>query len=195
MRGQQYALAALYPVKDPVPILQEAEWAPRPVWMGGKSCPHRDLIPVHSAHSQLLYRLSYLAHKCVCIFMKIKEQDIFCGHNILTEGVFLAQLSSHLGISFWRSVWVMINCSFMSNTWLLKPPSTKSVGAEPQWPYINIWFTAFSISNTDCLFSGHNSNRRETHCPENDGSICNIWCWLVCWVGWLILWAMCRICW
>jgi len=33
------------PVKDPVPILQEAGWAPGPVWTGGKSCPHRDSIP------------------------------------------------------------------------------------------------------------------------------------------------------
>ena len=30
------------PVKDPVPIVQETEWAPGPVWTGGKSRPHRD---------------------------------------------------------------------------------------------------------------------------------------------------------
>ena len=30
------------PGKDPVPILQEAEWAPGQVWTGGKSRPHRD---------------------------------------------------------------------------------------------------------------------------------------------------------
>ena len=30
------------PGKDPVPILQEAGWAPRQVWTGGKSRPHRD---------------------------------------------------------------------------------------------------------------------------------------------------------
>ena len=29
---------------DPVPILQEAEWTPGPVWTGGKSRPHRDSI-------------------------------------------------------------------------------------------------------------------------------------------------------
>ena len=32
------------PGKDPVPILQEAVWAPGPVWTGGKSRPHRDSI-------------------------------------------------------------------------------------------------------------------------------------------------------
>jgi len=31
--------------KDPVPIVQEAGWAPGLVWTGGKSCPHRDSIP------------------------------------------------------------------------------------------------------------------------------------------------------
>ena len=35
------------PGKDPVPILQEAGWAPGPVWTGGKSRPHRDPIPDH----------------------------------------------------------------------------------------------------------------------------------------------------
>jgi len=32
------------PRKHPVPILQEAEWAPGLVWMGGKSRPHQDSI-------------------------------------------------------------------------------------------------------------------------------------------------------
>jgi len=31
------------PGKDPVHILQEAGWAPGPVWTGGKSRLHRDL--------------------------------------------------------------------------------------------------------------------------------------------------------
>ena len=59
--GQQHAPAALYPRKDPVPILQEAVWAPGPVWTGGKSRPHRDSIPDRPARSQSLYRLSYRA--------------------------------------------------------------------------------------------------------------------------------------
>jgi len=42
------------PGKDPVPILQEAEWAPGPVWTGGKSRPHRDSIPDGPARSQSL---------------------------------------------------------------------------------------------------------------------------------------------
>ena len=50
------------PGKDPVPILQEAGWAPGPVWMGRKSRPHRDLIPDRPPRSQSLYWLSYPAH-------------------------------------------------------------------------------------------------------------------------------------
>jgi len=52
----------LTPGKDPVPILQEAEWAPGPVWTGGKSRPHRDSIADRPARSKSLYRLSYPAH-------------------------------------------------------------------------------------------------------------------------------------
>ena len=36
----------LYPrERDPVPTVQEAGWASRPVWLGAKICPHRDSIP------------------------------------------------------------------------------------------------------------------------------------------------------
>ena len=41
------------PGKDPVPILQEAGWAPGPVWTGGKSRPHRDSIPDRPARSSV----------------------------------------------------------------------------------------------------------------------------------------------
>ena len=43
------------PRKDPVPIVQEAGWAPGPVWTGGKSRSHRDSIPDRPARSQSLY--------------------------------------------------------------------------------------------------------------------------------------------
>ena len=47
------------PGKHTVPIVQEAGWAPGPVWTAGKSCPQRDSIPDRPALSQSLYRLSY----------------------------------------------------------------------------------------------------------------------------------------
>ena len=55
------------PGKDPVPILQEAGWAPGPVWRGGKSRRHRDSIPDRPARSQSLYTLSYPAHISIYI--------------------------------------------------------------------------------------------------------------------------------
>jgi len=39
------------PGKDPVPILLDAEWTPGPVWTGGGSRRHRDLIPDRLARS------------------------------------------------------------------------------------------------------------------------------------------------
>ena len=40
------------PGKDLVPIVQEAGWAPGPVWMGRKARPHRDSILEFPARSQ-----------------------------------------------------------------------------------------------------------------------------------------------
>ena len=48
------------PGKDPLPILQEAGWAPGPVWTGGKSRPgirFRTVQPVVSRNSSLQLRL------------------------------------------------------------------------------------------------------------------------------------------
>ena len=37
VRGQRHAQAAFHPRKDPVPIVQEAGWAPGPVWTGAEN--------------------------------------------------------------------------------------------------------------------------------------------------------------
>ena len=50
------------PRKEPVLILQETGRASGPVWTGGKSRPHRDLITDRPTRSQLLYQLSYPVH-------------------------------------------------------------------------------------------------------------------------------------
>ena len=58
--GQHHAPAALPPGKDPVPIVQEAGWAPGPVWTGaGNLVPTGIRSPDRSASSESLYRLSY----------------------------------------------------------------------------------------------------------------------------------------
>jgi len=71
------------PGKDPVPNLQEAGWAPGPVWMGVKSRSHRDLIPDRPARSQSLYRLSYPAHNS-----KEYDKEIYSTDGKLYENVF-----------------------------------------------------------------------------------------------------------
>jgi len=72
------------PRKDPIPIVQEAGWAPGPVWLGGKSRPHSDSIPEPPARSQSLYWLSYPAlhtytlYLCVPCDCHNKQQSFPC---------------------------------------------------------------------------------------------------------------------
>ena len=48
------------PGKNPVPIVQEAGWAPGPVWMGAENLTSTGIQSLdHPAHSESLYRLSY----------------------------------------------------------------------------------------------------------------------------------------
>ena len=61
MRGQRHAPAALYPrKKNPVPIVQEVEWAPGSVWTGAENlAPTEIRSPDRPACSQSLYQLRY----------------------------------------------------------------------------------------------------------------------------------------
>jgi len=46
--------------KEPVPVVQEAGWSPKTVWMGAKNLAHNWIrSPVHRVHRELLYRLLY----------------------------------------------------------------------------------------------------------------------------------------
>ena len=52
------------PGKDPVPIVQEAGWAPGPVWTGAENLAHTGIwSPNRPARSRSLYRLRYQAHR------------------------------------------------------------------------------------------------------------------------------------
>jgi len=51
------------PGKDPVPVVQEAGWAPGPVWTGAENLvPVGIRSPDRPVRNQSLYRLSYPAH-------------------------------------------------------------------------------------------------------------------------------------
>jgi hypothetical protein len=52
--------------KDPVPVVQEAGWAPGPVWTGAEIlAPTGIRSSNRPARSQSLYLLSYPAHVCM----------------------------------------------------------------------------------------------------------------------------------
>jgi hypothetical protein len=54
------------PRKDPVPIVQEARWAPGPVWTDAENlAPTGIRSPDRPDRSQSLYRLHYLAHQLI----------------------------------------------------------------------------------------------------------------------------------
>jgi hypothetical protein len=56
--GQRQAPAALPPGNDPVPIVQEAGWAPGPAWKGAENlAPTGIRSPDRPARSESLYRL------------------------------------------------------------------------------------------------------------------------------------------
>ena len=57
---QRHAPAALTPWKDPVPIVQEAGWAPGPVWTSAENlAPTGILSQDRPARSESLYRRSH----------------------------------------------------------------------------------------------------------------------------------------
>ena len=68
------------PGKDPVLIVQEAGWAPGPVWTGAENLtPTGIRSSDRPARSQSLYRLSYPSHNALCMFEKY--QSNFWKHN------------------------------------------------------------------------------------------------------------------
>jgi hypothetical protein len=52
--GQHHALAAFTPGKEPVPIVEEAGWAPEPVWIGAENLalPGFDPLTLQSVASR-----------------------------------------------------------------------------------------------------------------------------------------------
>jgi len=91
----------LTPGKGLVPILQEAGWAPGPVWTGGKSRPHRDSIPDRPARSSVAIPTELHGSLCTYIYIYIYTHThthrvaqnwinapcvIFCNDCILFNG-------------------------------------------------------------------------------------------------------------
>ena len=67
------------PRKVPIPFVQEAGWAPGPVWTGAENLtPTGIRSPDRSVRSQSLYRLRYPAHRYVMdIYIYIHIYRVF----------------------------------------------------------------------------------------------------------------------
>jgi hypothetical protein len=68
------------PGNDPLPIVQEAGWAPGSVWTGRKSRPTGIRSPDRPARSQSLYRLSYPAHSPWVLSVSKFVTDVLCSY-------------------------------------------------------------------------------------------------------------------
>jgi hypothetical protein len=83
--SQLYAPAAFTAGKDPVPIVQDAGWAPGPVWIGAENLvPTGIRFPDRPARRQSLCRLRYLAHGILVLFIyitKLTSKEIFSPSN------------------------------------------------------------------------------------------------------------------
>jgi hypothetical protein len=72
------------PGKDPVPIVQEAGWAPGPVWTGAENLPPTGIrSPDRPTRSQSLYRLSYPAHVVCTCSTQGKMRTKYSSENLL----------------------------------------------------------------------------------------------------------------
>ena len=70
---------SLPPGKDTVPIVQEAEWSPGPVWTGTENlAPAGIRSPDRPACSQSLYQLQYPAHTFLSTIIYISAVRVFC---------------------------------------------------------------------------------------------------------------------
>ena len=78
------------PGKDPVPIVQEAKWAPGPAWTSAENLvPIGIRSPDRPAHNQSLYRLSYPAHTLHMAYRKIHTYNyVFTYHIMAYSSVF-----------------------------------------------------------------------------------------------------------
>jgi hypothetical protein len=64
--GQRHVPAAFTPGEEPVPIAQEAGWAPPPVWIGAEYLASTGIrSPDLPARSESLYRLSHSGHTII----------------------------------------------------------------------------------------------------------------------------------
>ena len=73
------------PGKDPVPIVQEAGWAPGPVWTGAENLAPTGIRSAYRpARSESLYRLSYRGPPGLHMLSYILFSTMFLGSSVST---------------------------------------------------------------------------------------------------------------
>jgi len=108
------------PGKDPVPVVQEAEWAPGPVWTVAENLASTGFLsPDRPARSQSLYRLSYPAHRVghyafdivysrseTLVPFKQFWRNVFNNKNTFTPVLKIyVQHCSEFYPDIWQSIW------------------------------------------------------------------------------------------
>ena len=76
--GQHHAPVALPPGKDPVTIVQEAGWAPGPVWTGAENLTTGIRSLDRPTRSESLYRLSYRGPYVIIEYKLLKYRIETC---------------------------------------------------------------------------------------------------------------------
>ena len=83
------------PGKGTIPILQEAEWAPGPVWTGGNSRAQRDSIPDRPARSRYIYIYIYIyiererERESICVWLNaLYTLSRLINDNTKQQGIF-----------------------------------------------------------------------------------------------------------
>jgi hypothetical protein len=113
--------------KDPVPIVQEAGWAPGPVWTGAENLAHTGIrSPDRPARTQSLYRLSYRDPPYLKIFRKVTESDYQLGHVGLS-------VITHKVRTVLHAVAVSVCVMKAYNTHRGMAPPTLKLGASCSW--------------------------------------------------------------
>jgi hypothetical protein len=112
------------PGKEPVPIVQEAGWAPRPVWTSAENLtPTGIQFPDRPARSQSLYRLHYLAHPCF-IHISVHLLVLVWGEESLHCYKFFNSIHSDMHKKQFRThcySFIANKCSQVNLTLCLKP--------------------------------------------------------------------------
>jgi len=79
--GQRHALAAFTPGKDPAPIVQEAGWAPEPVWIRAENLApteirSRTFQPVASRYTDGAIVARITTHRATINCLRILATDL-----------------------------------------------------------------------------------------------------------------------